>query len=63
MLTCQFETFSQVSQKTDSLKYKKFIPDYAKLQFAGGIGFLSIGTGYTFFKTYFKPAFRSLSVQ
>jgi hypothetical protein len=26
------------------------MPDYVKLQFAGGIGFLSAGVGYTFFK-------------
>jgi len=35
---------------SDSTSYKKFIPDYVKLQFAGGIGFLSAGVGYTFFK-------------
>ncbi|GAB1417344.1 hypothetical protein MASR2M12_01090 [Bacteroidales bacterium] len=27
----------------------KFVPDNVKLQFAGGIGFISIGAGYTFF--------------
>ncbi len=48
MLHSQFEAFSQVSQKTDSAKYKKFLPDYVKLQYAGGIGFLSAGVGYTF---------------
>jgi len=32
----------------DSTKYNKFIPDYVKLQFAGGIGILSPGVGYTF---------------
>ena len=36
--------------KFDSIANKKFIPDYVKLQFAGGIGFLSTGVGYTFFK-------------
>lgn len=36
--------------ESDSTTYKKFIPDYVKLQFAGGIGFLSAGVGYTFFK-------------
>jgi len=35
---------------SDSRSYKKYIPDYVKLQFAGGIGFLSVGVGYTFFK-------------
>jgi hypothetical protein len=44
------EIFSQVSQNSDSAKYKKFLPDYMKLQFAGGIGFASVGVGYTFFK-------------
>ena len=28
---------------------KSLLPDYVKLQFAGGIGFMSIGAGYTFF--------------
>ena len=28
---------------------KWYMPDYAKLQFAGNIGFFSIGIGYTFF--------------
>ena len=41
--------YSQTLQKTDSVKYKKFLPDYVKLQFAGGIGVLSTGIGYTFF--------------
>jgi len=36
--------------QSDSTVYRKFIPDYVKLQFAGGIGFLSVGAGYTFFK-------------
>jgi hypothetical protein len=42
--------FSQVSGKVDTLKYKNFLPDYVKLQYAGGIGFMSAGVGYTFFK-------------
>ena len=41
-------TYSQVSFKLDSISYKKALPDYVKLQFAGGIGFLSTGVGYTF---------------
>ena len=36
--------------KADSSKYKIFLPDYVKMQFAGGIGFLSTGVGYTFLK-------------
>lgn len=42
-------SYSQVSHKVDSASFKKFLPDYVKLQFAGGIGFLSTGIGYTFF--------------
>jgi hypothetical protein len=29
-------------------KEYKYLPDYMKLQYAGGIGFLSLGAGYTF---------------
>lgn len=50
MLVTGVETFSQVSQNSDSARYQMFLPDYVKLQFAGGIGFLSLGVGYTFFK-------------
>ena len=41
-------TYGQVSNKIDSAGYSKFLPDYVKLQYAGGIGFLSAGVGYTF---------------
>ncbi len=34
----------------DTLKYKKFLPKYIKLQYAGGIGIITVGAGYTFFK-------------
>ncbi|MFO7828748.1 MAG: hypothetical protein R6V23_09030 [Bacteroidales bacterium] len=34
--------------KKNSLGYT-LLPDYYKLQYAGGIGFLSVGTGYGFF--------------
>ena len=44
------DTYGQYSQKTDSAKDVRFLPDYVKLQFAGGIGLLSIGVGYSFFK-------------
>ncbi len=47
------ESFSQLSEQSDTSKLKKFIPDYIKLQYAGGIGFLSTGVGYTFFKHRF----------
>ena len=50
ILTCSISaSYSQVISKVDSASYKKFLPDYVKLQFAGGIGFLSTGIGYTFF--------------
>ena len=42
------ETSAQESIKTDSTKQCRFLPDYVKLQYAGGIGFLSAGVGYTF---------------
>ena len=42
-------SYSQTYDKIDSSKYKMFIPDYVKLQFGGGIGFMSTGLGYTFF--------------
>ena len=41
-------SYGQESNKTDSSGYSKFLPDYVKLQYAGGIGFLSAGVGYTF---------------
>lgn len=44
------ETYAQYLQKNDSAKYARFLPDYVKLQFAGGIGLLSAGVGYSFFK-------------
>lgn len=50
LLSSRVETFSQILQNSDSVKYKKFLPDYVKMQFAGGIGFVSMGVGYTFFK-------------
>lgn len=50
ILACSISSsYSQASYKVDSSDYKKFLPDYVKLQFAGGIGFLSTGIGYTFF--------------
>lgn len=35
---------------TFNFKGSSLLPDYAKLQYAGGIGFISPGLGYTFFK-------------
>lgn len=46
----RIQIFGQKINIKDSLKYEFLLPDYVKLQFAGGIGFLSIGAGYTFFK-------------
>jgi len=42
------ETNAQESNKIDSTQQYRFLPDYVKLQYAGGIGFLSAGVGYTF---------------
>jgi len=42
-------SYGHTTSKGDSV-YKKFIPEYVKLQYAGGIGFMSAGVGYTFFK-------------
>lgn len=44
------ESYAQYSQQKDSANYARFLPDYVKLQFAGGIGLLSAGVGYSFFK-------------
>lgn len=41
---------AQESCNTDSPPFAQFLPDYVKLQYAGGIGFLSAGLGYTFIK-------------
>ncbi|NQU31908.1 MAG: hypothetical protein HQ521_01630 [Bacteroidetes bacterium] len=41
-------TYGQIKNNADSNHYSKFLPDYVKLQYAGGIGFLSTGIGYTF---------------
>jgi len=41
-------TYAQDSNRVDSVSYSKFLPNYVKLQYAGGIGFLSAGVGYTF---------------
>lgn len=42
-------SYSQNIEKTHSFKYNILLPDYVKLQFAGGIGVVSPGIGYTFF--------------
>jgi len=50
LLFLGLNTIGQESSHANHRKFESFIPDYAKLQFAGGIGFLSAGFGYTFFK-------------
>lgn len=42
LLTTAFSTRAQ-----DSTRRPKFLPDHLKVQFAGGIGFLSVGAGYS----------------
>ncbi len=44
------QAYSQFTTVDDSEFMQRYMPDYAKLQFAGGIGFMSAGLGYTFFK-------------
>ncbi|NOX46275.1 MAG: hypothetical protein GXO89_04780 [Chlorobi bacterium] len=41
--------YGQELERVDSSRYSKLLPDYVKLQYACGIGFLSAGLGYTFF--------------
>lgn len=43
---CSLLSFSQDSTYTQSRDW--LLPDYAKVQFAGNIGFLSLGVGYQF---------------
>jgi hypothetical protein len=43
-------SFAQASSDSnETVKQYRFLPDYVKLQYAGGIGFLSAGVGYSFF--------------
>jgi hypothetical protein len=41
--------YAQNSEKDTAKLSVNYLPDYVKFQFAGGIGFLSSGVGYTFF--------------
>jgi hypothetical protein len=52
-----FNSFGQFSEASELSKFKKFLPDYVKFQFAGGIGFLSPGIGYTFFNNKLDISF------
>jgi len=57
LLSVNPRTLGQTRKRTDSVKYERFLPDYVKMQFAGGIGFLSPGIGYSFFKQRFEVSF------
>lgn len=43
---------AQILNRLDSIDYKRFLPDYTKVQYAGGTGFLSAGAGYEFWDQY-----------
>jgi hypothetical protein len=46
----QSQSIAQENTHKDTSRCSMLIPDYIKLQYAGGIGFMSAGVGYTFFK-------------
>jgi hypothetical protein len=46
----QSQSIAQENTPKDTSRCSMLIPDYIKLQYAGGIGFMSAGVGYTFFK-------------
>jgi hypothetical protein len=50
-------TYSARGWNPDSTKFGKFLPDYVKLQYAGGIGFISLGPGYTFLRQKIDVSF------
>ena len=37
------------------MRFREFVPDYAKLQFAGQIGLLSLGAGYSWWDARIEP--------
>ncbi|MEA2107697.1 MAG: hypothetical protein U9P82_13460 [Bacteroidota bacterium] len=45
-----FADADTIPERNDNKLLYSFLPDYYKLQYAGGIGFLSTGIGYGFFK-------------
>jgi len=49
LLFTELSFASTVTRKDTTLM--RFVPDYVKLQFAGGIGFISPGVGYSFFNS------------
>ena len=48
----QNQVSSQILHSSDSSGSKRFLPDYLKVQFAGGTGFISAGIGYSFPKQH-----------
>ena len=50
LLFSHYQGRAQDSAAVAKNNYKMLLPDYVKLQYAGGIGFISVGVGYTFFK-------------
>ncbi len=50
LLFSHYQGRAQDSAAVAKNNYKVLLPDYMKLQYAGGIGFISVGVGYTFFK-------------
>jgi hypothetical protein len=43
-------------QDTLKLSANRFLPDYMKVQFAGNIGFISLGTGYSFLHSHLQTS-------
>jgi len=48
LLLCILTFINNTQAQSHVGKYDWLLPDYAKLQYAGGIGFMSAGVGYTF---------------
>lgn len=48
LLLCILIFINNTQAQSHVGKYDCLLPDYVKLQYAGGIGFLSAGVGYTF---------------
>jgi len=52
LLIASTSVYAQYVKQEEKSKLNNFIPNYVKLQYAGGIGFMSVGVGYTFFKQH-----------
>jgi len=48
LMLCLLFILNNIQAQSPQGKYDWLLPDYVKLQYAGGIGFLSAGIGYTF---------------